>query len=128
MAVRTPQTEQYKFLSVRSDLDTSDSDHTKLDSSPRRSVSPRPLTLPGLSHGVHGTPKKIPPISIPGMSRQSSPPGPSHLRSYAGNMVEGLLSQLGKEVVSTTVDTADEVTDISVSLDWDVGGKSKQTR
>ena len=56
------------------------------------------------------------------------PPGPRHLRSYAGNMVEGLLSQLGKEVVSNTVDTADEVTDISVSLDWDVGGKSKQTR
>ena len=134
VAVRTPQTEQHKFLTVRSELDTSDSDHTKLDScrsSPRRSVSPRPLTLPGVSQGVHGTPKRIPPLNIPGMprkARQASPPGPSHVRSYAGNMVEGLLSQLGREVTTNTIDTADEVTDISLSLDSDVRGKSKRTR
>ena len=120
VAVRTPQTEQCKFLSVRSELDTtSESDHTKLDScrsSPRRAVSPRPLTLPGVSQGVEATPKRIPPINIPGMPGQVSPPGPPHVRSYASNIVSGLLSDLGREVTAT-VDTADEVTDISASID-----------
>ena len=119
VAVRTPQTEQCKFLSVRSELDTtSESDHTKLDScrsSPRRAVSPRPLTLPGVSQGVEATPKRIPPIHIPGMPGQVSPPGPPHVRSYASNIVSGLLSDLGREVTAT--DTADEVTDISASID-----------
>ena len=121
VAVRTPQTEQCRFLSVRSELDTtSESDHTKLDScrsSPRRAVSPRPLTLPGVSQGVEATPKRIPPIHIPGMPGQVSPPGPAHVRSYASNIVSGLLSDLGREVTATAVDTADEVTDISASID-----------
>ena len=119
VAVRTPQTEQCKFLSVRSELDTtSESDHTKLDScrsSPRRAVSPRPLTLPGVSQGVEATPKRIPPINIPGMPSQASPPGPPHVRSYDSNIVSGLLSDLGREVTAT--DTADEVTDISASME-----------
>ena len=132
VAVRTPQSDQVKFLSVRSELDTttSDSDHTKLDScrsSPRRAVSPRPLTLPGLSRGLEAAPKRIPPINIPGMPAQSSPPGPpgppgpAHVRSYASNMVSGLLSQLGRQVgrEAGAVDTADEVTDISASIDME---------
>ena len=123
VAVRTPQSEQVKFLSVRSELDTtSDSDHTKLDScrsSPRRPVSPRPLTLPGVSQGVEATPKRIPPINIPGMPAQLSPPGPAHVRSYASNIVSGLLSDLGREVTASAVDTADEVTDISASIDME---------
>ena len=133
VAVRTPQSEQVKFLSVRSELDTttSDSDHTKLDScrsSPRRPVSPRPLTLPGVSQGVEATPKRIPPINIPGMPAQSSPPGPAHVRSYASNIVSGLLSDLGREVTAT-VDTADEVTDISASIDLEdrrEGGRQRR--
>merc|ERR1719270_1642593 len=65
IAVRTPQIEQYKFLNLRkshTDVDTSDSDHTKLDScrsSPPRVRSPRPMTLPGVGDTRHAaTPKK----------------------------------------------------------------------
>lgn len=111
-------------------MDTSDSDHTKLDScksSPPRARSPRPRTLPGVSDGVAGTPKKNPPrgSDIPGMPASQvvpSPPGPPAVRSYASNIVEGLLSQMGKEV-SRGVDTADDVTDISMSFDTDIQGK-----
>ena len=131
--MRTPQTEGYQFLNAQksqTDVDTSDSDHTKLDScksSPPRPRSPRPRTLPGVSDGVTGTPKKIPPrgSDIPGMPASQglpSPPGPPALRSYAGNIVEGLLSQMGKEV-SRGVDTADDVTDISMSFDTDIQGR-----
>lgn len=133
VAVRTPQTEGYQFLNTRksqTDVDTSDSDHTKLDScksSPPRPKSPRPRTLPGVSDGVTATPKKIPPrgSDIPGMPASQglpSPPGPPAVRSYASNIVEGLLSQMGKEV-SKGVDTADDVTDISMSFDTDIQGR-----
>ena len=139
VAVRTPQSSECRFLAVRSELDTtgSDSDHTKLDScrsSPRRAVSPRPLTLPGLSRGLEAAPKRIPPINIPGMPAQSSPPGPpgppgpAHVRSYASNMVSGLLSQLGRQVgrEAGAVDTADEVTDIDISASTDMEGGRQQ--
>ena len=133
MAVRTPQTEGYQFLNARksqTDVDTSDSDHTKLDScksSPPRPKSPRPRTLPGVSGGIKATPKKIPPkgSDIPGMPASQgvpSPPGPPAVRSYASNIVDGLLSQMGKEV-SKGVDTADDVTDISMSFDTDIQGR-----
>ena len=130
IAVRTPQIEHYKFLNVRkshTDVDTSDSDHTKLDScksSPPRPKSPRPRTLPGVSDGITATPKKGPPrgSDIPGMPSSQgvpSPPGPPAVRSYASNIVDGLLSQMGREV-SKGVDTADDVTDISMSFDTDI--------
>ena len=67
---------------------------------------------------MEATPKRIPPIHIPGMPGQVSPPGPPHVRSYASNIVSGLLSDLGREVTAT-VDTADEVTDISASIDME---------
>ena len=83
--MRTPQTEGYQFLNARksqTDVDTSDSDHTKLDScksSPPRPKSPRPRTLPGVSDGVTGTPKKIPPrgSDIPGMPGTAKSAWPS---------------------------------------------------
>ena len=128
IAVRTPQIEHYKFLNVRkshTDVDTSDSDHTKLDScrsSPPRVRSPRPMTLPGV--GDTGQPKKQPPrgSDIPGMPesvRLPSPPGPRHVRSYASNIVEGLLSTMVTSEARDTrgVDTCDEVTDISMSCE-----------
>ena len=63
------------------------------------------------------------------MPRQVSPPGPRHVRSYASNIVEGLLSQMGREVSNSAIDTADEVTDISVSIDTsEVRDRSKQSR
>ena len=131
--MRTPQTEGYQFLNSwksQTDIDTSDSDHTKLDScrsSPPRPKSPRPRTLPGVSNGVTGIPKKIPPrgSDIPGMYASQglpSPPGPPAIRSYASNIVEGLLSRMGKEV-SRGVDTADDVTDIFMSFDTDIQGR-----
>ena len=136
--MRTPQIEQcdqHKFLNLRkshTDVETSDSDHTKLDScrsSPPRVKSPRPMTLPGVGHTLHNaTPKKLPPhgSDIPGMAEQPpSPPGPKHVKNYASNIVDGLLSQMGRDNsrdsratgIGNCVDTCDEVTDISMSYD-----------
>ena len=146
VAVRTPQIEhidQYKFLNIRkshTDVDTSDSDLTKLDScrsSPPRVKSPRPMSLPGVGDTcTSATPKRLPPrgSDIPGMPEQPSPPGPRHVRSYASNIVEGLLSQMSRDHApvsrdsprNTCVDTCDEVTDISMSYDHTDQQKNSQ--
>ena len=122
--------ETYKFLNIRkshTDVDTSDSDHTKLDScrSSPRVKSPRPMTLPGVGDTGHvATPKRLPPrgSDIPGMPESEplpSPPGPKHVRSYASNIVDGLLSQMVPQDTrdSRATDTCDEVTDISMSCE-----------
>ena len=51
-----------------------------------------------------------------------SPPGPKHVKNYASNIVDGLLSQMGRDsrdsrATGNCVDTCDEVTDISMSYD-----------
>ena len=109
MAVRTPQTENYRFLASRhakaatdtaADTSCSDTDHTKLDScrsSPARSPRPRTLPVGRVADTAASLPaKRQPPrgSDIPGMpdsARLPSPPGPRHVRSYASNIVEGLL-------------------------------------
>ena len=118
VAVRTPQTEGYPFLTPRltnTDLDTSDSDHTRQDGAaspankmtitpPSRARSPRPQSLPGLGgDGIGFLAKRGPPpgSSIPGMAPGQeivSPPGPVVVRSFARNLVEGLLCETGREV------------------------------
>jgi len=138
VAVRTPQTEGYPFLTPRltqTDLDTSDSDHTRQDGAasptnkmtitpPSRARSPRPQSLPGLGgDGIGFLAKRGPPpgSSIPGMAPGQeivSPPGPVVVKSFARNLVEGLLCETGREMSSRGgVDTMDDVTDISMSFD-----------
>ena len=119
VAVRTPQTEGYPFLTPRltqTDLDTSDSDHTRQDGAasptnkmtitpPSRARSPRPQSLPGLGgDGIGFLAKRGPPpgSSIPGMAPGQeivSPPGPVVVKSFARNLVEGLLCETGREVI-----------------------------
>ena len=107
VAVRTPQTEGYPFLTPRlthTDLDTSDSEHTRQHSPPSRARSPRPQSLPGVGEGAGAAPtKRAPPpgSDIPGMEvreERRSPPGPTMVRSFANNMAEGLICQSEKEV------------------------------
>ena len=81
------------------------------------------MTLPGVGDTCHAaTPKKLPPrgSDIPGMPASApvpSPPGPKHVRSYASNIVDGLLSQMVTRDSRGGGDTCDEITDISMSYE-----------
>ena len=54
---------------------------------------------------------------MPERAREPSPTGPRHVRSYASNIVDGLLSGIQGTRDSRGGDTCDEVTDISVSYE-----------